>query len=182
MGQSAVRNVPSGTCESGGGIPASERGFTLLELMITIAIAAILLAVGIPSYRSFIQNSRASALATEITAAMNTARAEAVKRSEAVRVCPSSDGSSCTGAWEDGWIVQRTINNEVLQVWQARSASDVIVQTPTDNSAIVFNRLGGLDSADTTVVVRAVDCTGDSARQIDISPTGRQRISRQACP
>lgn len=182
MNQCAVRGVPSGTCESGGGIPAPEQGFTLIELMIAIAIAAILLSIAIPSFQSVIQNSRASALATEITAALNTARTEAVKRSEPVRVCPSSDGATCTGSWEDGWIVLLDSNNEVLQVWQAPGGSAVIEQTPTDNSPLVFNRLGALDSADTTLLTRADGCSGDRARQINISPTGRQRITRAVCP
>lgn len=89
-------------------------GFTLIELMVTLAIAAIVLTVGIPSFRDLIRNNRLTTAANELVGALNLARSEAIKRGARVTVCKSADGASCTtsGNWAQGWIVFTDENSD----------------------------------------------------------------------
>ena len=82
-------------------------GFTLLELIITMLIVGILLAVGVPSLKGFMKGNQLVASTNELLSALHVARSEAVKLNSRVSVCDSTDGSSCagTGEWEKGWIV-----------------------------------------------------------------------------
>ena len=71
-----------------------NKGLTMLELMITLAVATILIASAAPSFRESIQNTRLVTQVNELQTALSLARSEAVKRNENVTVCASSDGSS----------------------------------------------------------------------------------------
>ncbi len=82
-----------------------NKGLTMLELMITLAVATILIASAAPSFRESIQNTRLVTQVNELQTALSLARSEAVKRNENVTVCASSDGSSCDDDWRGGWIV-----------------------------------------------------------------------------
>ncbi len=85
-----------------------SRGFNLLELMTTIAIAGILVGLGVPSFVEFIRNSRMTSTANELLADVTLARTEAIKRRAPVMVCPSPDplaaapvcaGNTTLGGW-----------------------------------------------------------------------------------
>lgn len=93
----------------------AERGFTLIELMVTLSIALIMMTIAIPSFQSFLLNSRLTGHTNDLVLALASARSEAVKRGINVSVCASSNSSTCTGAWQDGWVV-RTSAGQVLQV------------------------------------------------------------------
>jgi len=79
----------------------------LVELMITLVIVAILLGIGIPSMKSFMQGNRLIAASNALVSAVHIARSEAIKQNTAVTVCESSNGTSCgnSGDWKNGWIV-----------------------------------------------------------------------------
>lgn len=84
------------------------RGFTLVELMITVAIAAILAAVAAPSFRDFVYESRLRSKAGELVSDLNFARLEAVKRNARVLVCAkTAAGNACSATtdWQNGWVV-----------------------------------------------------------------------------
>lgn len=93
----------------------NSSGFTLLELMITLFIVGILLAVGIPSLKSFMQGNQLVAASNELVSAMHVARSEAIKLNTRVSICESSDGANCaaTGSWKEGWIVFVDANGDL---------------------------------------------------------------------
>jgi type IV fimbrial biogenesis protein FimT len=83
------------------------RGLTLIELMVTLSIAAVLVAVAAPDFREAMWRMRLSTTASEIVSAVQLARAEAVRQNGRAVLCRSADNSSCnagSGAWP-GWIV-----------------------------------------------------------------------------
>jgi len=79
----------------------SQAGFTLIELMVTMSIAAILLAIAAPNFTAFQRNSELSSIANNFLAALNSARSEGMKRNMDGMLTPK-DGD---GAWKKGWIV-----------------------------------------------------------------------------
>jgi type IV fimbrial biogenesis protein FimT len=90
-------------------------GFTLIELMITLAVVGILLMVGVPSLKTFLQSNQLVAASNELISALHVARSEALKLNSRVSICESSDGKSCsnTGSWKNGWIVFVDANGDL---------------------------------------------------------------------
>lgn len=85
-----------------------QHGFTLVELMVSIAVLSIVVLVAVPSFNSLVQGNRMTAQVNQFVAALNLAKAEAVKRNQTVLFCHSTDSISCSepsaNGWE-GWIV-----------------------------------------------------------------------------
>lgn len=81
-----------------------DRGFTLTELMVTIAVAAIGISLVVPGFDTAVSNSRRATAVNELISTMHLARSEAITRNEQVAVCPSSDALTCSGGWNDGWL------------------------------------------------------------------------------
>ena len=81
-------------------------GFTMIELMVTIAIMAILIALAVPSFRTLIINSRITTHANELLAGLQLARSEAIRSNARAVLCASTNISTCTGGpnWTGGWI------------------------------------------------------------------------------
>lgn len=87
------------------------KGFSLIELMVVLSIAAILLAVGIPSFRSLIQNQRMTTNVNEFFAAINLTRSAALERGVRVDMIAAGDGSD----WKNGWIIFVDKNNDRIR-------------------------------------------------------------------
>ena len=81
-------------------------GFTLIELMVTIAIAAILLTVAVPSFTTYLRNAELTSASNNLIATINTARGEAMKRNRRTMVVPTSNGTD----WTTGWVVFVDLN------------------------------------------------------------------------
>lgn len=84
-----------------------QSGFTLVELLVALAVLAITLAIAVPGYQSIVASSRLSAYSGDLLASLQLARSEAIKRNSRVTVCRSADSESCGGAggWGAGWLV-----------------------------------------------------------------------------
>lgn len=84
-----------------------EFGFTIIELMVTLVVLGVVLAVAIPSFNDQIRNNKSMTLGSDFIAALNFARTESVKRAARVSICPSINKTTCATAtdWAKGWIV-----------------------------------------------------------------------------
>ncbi len=89
-----------------------QTGFTLTEMLITVAIIVLMLAAGVPAYQSMATSMRMSGEINSFLADMKFARSEAIKRGQPVYVCSTSDGSTCSNNtstassnWTTGWLV-----------------------------------------------------------------------------
>ncbi|MFM2274350.1 MAG: hypothetical protein RL211_222 [Pseudomonadota bacterium] len=84
-----------------------ERGFTSIELLITVTLLGVLLAIGLPSFQSLIASSRLTTATNDLLASLAQTRSEAVRLGNRVSICKSANGTQCvtTGDWEQGWII-----------------------------------------------------------------------------
>jgi prepilin-type N-terminal cleavage/methylation domain len=81
-----------------------ERGFTIVEAMIAVAVLSIVLGIAVPNFISLITTNKLIGDANSTLAALTLARSEAIKQNQSVLFCHSSDGESCSDAPETGWI------------------------------------------------------------------------------
>nr|WP_298108207.1 GspH/FimT family pseudopilin [uncultured Pseudomonas sp.] len=156
----------------------SQKGFTLIELMVALAVLAILLGIAVPSFGSMIRDSRASTLASELQGALQLARSEAVKRRQSVVVCRRKPGeSSCqNGAdWTTGWLIQQS-GGDVIKVWD--SAQGLAVSGP--NAGVTF-RSNGMAGAASNFAVTPSGCSGKQKRAIAVSVTGSSTLGQDVC-
>ena len=81
-------------------------GFTIVELMLTIAVAAVILSIGVPSFQGLMERNQLTSGINQFISSMSLARSEAIKRNQRVSICPSNDSETCSGnQYENGWII-----------------------------------------------------------------------------
>ena len=112
------------------GVPARSRseGVTLIELMVTLSVIAILLTLTVTGFQSLTAHNRITAAANGLIAHLQLARSEAVTRGVPVTICPSRDGASCVdqnpSVWSAGYIVAVTGSNGGVQVLRRVDAKE----------------------------------------------------------
>lgn len=90
------------------------QGFTALELLVTMAIVAILLSAGVPAFQNYGWNLRMRTAMDVLQTDLNLARGRAISHNTRTIICPASDSIDCSGRseWQDGWIVFSDINGD----------------------------------------------------------------------
>lgn len=101
------------------------QGFTLIELMVTLAVMAVLLTIGLPSLKPIIDSIRLKSASSAFFSHLHLARSEAIKRNGRVVLCKSANAASCAGSggWEQGWLVFHDANNNA-----ALDSGEVVIQ------------------------------------------------------
>ena len=175
-----------------------NRGFTLIELMVTMAVAAIILAFAVPNYQTFVLNSRMSAQSNDFLSALQLARSEAVKQGTRVSVCTSANSTTCTlvGNWEQGWLVFVDINQngtlataaQLIRVFPPLSGGSTLTGSANVVNLVSFEPNGATSLAmggAETVSLCPPAPAAVPGRDIQISASGRARVQNPpvaACP
>lgn len=172
----------------------NQRAFSLIELIATVVIMAIIFALAAPPFQQLIQNNRTAAVAEDMMGAINFARAEALRRGGYVSLCASNNGTSCTGSWEDGMIVVAdaatsegaapSVNEGgVLRVWQAfgEQANFSEASSRTYVRYLGSGRMAAAGGGSFAMTVKYDGCTGNTARIISVGISGMVGVKRTSC-
>ena len=172
-----------------------QQGFTLIELVVTIAVLGVLATLAFPSFSETVRQWRRDSATRALTSSLQLARSEAIKSSRRVVVCSSANGTSCLGttAWGSGWIVfvddgptQLSVDagERVLAVTAAPSGIASI--TSTNNVSNLLFLPNGLmrSAASTTFTVTPSGAVSGQTRinAISVSPVGRTSVTSQLYP
>lgn len=178
-------------------LAAGARGFTIIELMVVMVIAAVLLMVAIPSMTTFKRNAELTSATNNLVASINAARGEAMKRGMTAMVVPKANND-----WSAGWLVfvdknrngsydadtdvtvseQNPLSGKPLSVLgTANSTADDAAARYLmfDASGYTKTKAGGFAAA--TMTIQRTDVTAfDQMRRVKIAQTGRVRSCRPA--
>jgi type IV fimbrial biogenesis protein FimT len=173
-------------------------GFTLIELLVTVAVIAIVLTIGVPSFHQVIMTNRMATQANDLLGSMNLARSEAVKRGQRVALCKTADPFAATpacttsGAWGQGWLIFVDNDNDATL-----DAGEVLLKvhhsifpSTLSGNTNVANYLSYAADGTTRLTSNAFQsgtltlCPGTSGmtgRSIVVNAAGRTRIGSVTC-
>jgi type IV fimbrial biogenesis protein FimT len=175
-----------------------SHGFTLMELMVTLAIAAAIIGIGVPSYREFSRNSRMVSVANDILGGVLTARTEAIKRQMpkgGISMCPSADPDAaqptCLAATArnfDGWIVfvdadnncDRDTAEEVIRVGSRIDLNNTPVQhvnSYSNGACFSFGATGFQNTTSRVAASRVIFCDERGNKQQGDLKQGTTKLS-----
>lgn len=169
-------------------------GVTLVEVMVVVALVAILQSLAVPAFTGFMDSMRLNSSVNSLFSSLNLARSEAIKRNSRAVVCKSATGDACnaTGGWEQGWMVFHDANNNALRdgneailfrqealsksirLFGNSPVSKYVSYTPTGAT----NYASGAFQAGTFTVCKA-SATNAEARELKISSSGRPRTTKR---
>lgn len=160
-----------------------QKGLTLVELMSALAVAILLMSVGMPMYQGIVANNRAVTVSNSFVAALHLARSEAVKRGEDITVCSVVDATAtppvCGDAtqWGNGWTVFRDDGgsmDEHLRVWNMSAISPTVTTGAAD---VVFDSTGE-SSATAAFQLEQSHAASGQTRCVNVSGAGQIRAAK----
>lgn len=172
----------------------TSRGFTLVELLVVLAVGAVLLAIAVPSYAFLVNSSRLAAVTNDLVSALHLARSEAITRNTRVTVCKTSNATAetpacdATASWQHGWLVfvdsgtKGVIDSGDTLLWVQGSASAAVtITTGTNYGKFISYRPNGVSQGSLVANGTVRICVAGISRDIIISNTGRIRLKSTTC-
>ena len=173
--------------------PSGIVGISIVELVVSLAIVAILATTGVPAFSSFIQSNRLNESSFDMLATINLARTEAVKRRTRVLLCRSADPTlptpSCGGSantWTTGWLVFASGDSNstyeagtdtLLGIGLVDSSNVTVITNGTSNNNLEYNSDGTTNEGGGTARFALCDKRGGAqGRQINIPAHGRPKF------
>lgn len=165
-----------------------QKGFTLLELLTTLAVGAILVSFAVPSFQTVTANSNQTGSVNDLISALHVARSTAVSQNTRVTVCASDDGRSCgADGWHKGFIVFRdvdsdqTVDGEDTIISSGGKLDSLKIAPSGFGSALTYRTNGRVNQPAAGTIVGAFafcDSRGSShARALIIEVSGRPRVA-----
>lgn len=171
-------------------VKINQRGYTLVELLVSIGVLTILGAVAIPGMESIMLNNRRVSVTNEFISSLQVARSEAATRNQRVTVCASANGTTCSGAgyWKNGWIVFNDIDlnsapggTDELIIKYVQGDAKIDILPSTFSGSITYRPNGRAMAgtiADNSGEFAFCDQRGaDYARVLIIGSNGRPQVS-----
>jgi len=163
------------------------RGFSLVELLVGVAVLAILLAMAAPAYARLAGRTHAATARNALHAALNHARTVAAARNAQVVVCPSEDANRCDRSthWQQGWIAfvdldrdyRRSADEPLLQIAQPQPA-DVAILGTQGRLQVAFRPDGSVTGSNATLTVCSRSTGAAAATALVINQAGRARVGK----
>ncbi|MGE5526851.1 MAG: GspH/FimT family pseudopilin [Rhodospirillaceae bacterium] len=145
------------------------RGFTLVEALAVMAVASILITLGVTGMRELILNQRVKTASFDIYSSLTYARSEAITRNRNVTVTPSG------GNWANGWSIADSSGTTL------RTQNAMTNITITGPASVTYNGIGRLNASVSSISITAPGVTGSNQRCITIDLSGRPVVKTQAC-
>ncbi len=171
----------------------ATRGFTMIELLVTMAVAAILLTIAVPNYQLFLINSQMTSKSNDLLGALQLARSEAIKRNSRVSVCKGAGGAcGAAGTWAQGWMVfvdggvAGTMDGTdvPIQIYPALTGTSTLDASANISNFISYLPTGtpNLAVGTTATLTLCPGVAGASGRDIQVVAAGRASIVNAMCP
>lgn len=159
-----------------------NQGFTLLELMIAIAVLSIIALYAVPGMGTLMRNNQVTTAKNALVASLQIARAESATTGRNVVLCPSSNGRQCqtVGDWSQGWLIYRDDNlngrfdpMESLVLTHTQAAGTLTIRTSDGRRKLTYRGYGRADGSN----VRFVFCDAglSTGGQVVVANSGRIR-------
>lgn len=157
---------------------SKNKGFTLIELMVSVAVLAIVLSIAVPSFKNILLNNRLNTTKDELRTAIQLARSEAIKRKEDIILCrANADLTQCAADgtdWSQAWLLLHKA--EVLKIWEF--GQGIKVTGPATKMQFEGN---GMLSDGYSFEIQASDCSNNMQHQITVNRIGSIKWKKASC-
>jgi len=171
-----------------------QHGFTLIEVMIVVAVLLIIITVAVPGMQNMVLNNRRTSVTHDLLGSLYLARSESVKRGVTVSVCPTADNATCGNVdWDSGWIL--FVNDDGDQPPQVDAGETILKVDGPDGGTYTLQGSASIDrgigfrSNGLAMAIGDItycDSRGNAdAHSVNINITGQAKLvssGAQACP
>jgi type IV fimbrial biogenesis protein FimT len=165
------------------------RGFTLIEMMVAVALTALLISMAVPALDSFTSNARQTSTINDFVSSMHIARSTAVTTNFRTTVCASSNGVNCEDvSWDQGWIVfsdrdsDQAVDNDETIVAASDGTAGLDIRSPEFGEFLMYRpngRVMTVSAAGNSGQFTVCDRRGsDHAKVLIVDLSGRPRLSK----